>query len=159
MLVIDSREYGPLKARALAAIPESQVEFLHAGDYLLFDQDGHSIGIERKEIKDLLGSLAQGKLKRQLQSLAQYDRGILLIEGHWLVARDGTLTVHNKRSAWQPASIQAILLALQEQTGAKVLHTANYDETLLTLRMLNKRGEKGCFWPKDKDDEQAPRAA
>jgi ERCC4-type nuclease len=159
VLIIDSREYGPLKKRALAAIPDSQVEFLHAGDYLLFDQDGHSIGIERKEIKDLLGSLAQNKLKRQLDSLRQYDRGILLIEGHWLVLKDGTLCVHNKRSAWQPASIQAILLALQEQTGAKVLHTANYDETLITLRMLDKRGERGCFWPKEKTNVQDHRAA
>lgn len=159
MLVIDSREYGPLKKRAVAAIPTAQVEFLHAGDYLLFDEDGHSIGIERKEIRDLLNSLAQNKLKRQLDSLRQYDEGILLIEGHWQVTKQGKLIVHEKYTAWQPQSVQAILLALQEQTGAKVLHTANYDETLITLRMLNKRGDAGCFWPKEINDAQTNRAA
>lgn len=155
MLIIDSREPKRLKDRALAAVPDSQVEFLHAGDYLLFDQDGHSIGIERKEIRDLLGSITAGKMKRQLNSLAQYDRGILLIEGFWLVQKDGSLHVHNKRTAWTPQSVQAILLALQEQTGAKVLHTSNYDETLMTLRMFDKRGEKGCFWPKGISHDEA----
>ncbi len=147
MLIIDSREPATLRQRALDFVPDSQVEYLHAGDYLLFDDDGHSIGIERKEIKDLLGSIAKQKLKRQLSSLRQYDRGILLIEGHWFVDRDGKMKVHNKLVGWAPQSVQAILLALQEQTGVKVLHVANYDETLLTLRMLNNRGEKGCFWP------------
>lgn len=147
MLVIDSREYGPLKRRALDFIPDSQVEFLHAGDYLIFDQDGHSIGIERKEIRDLLNSIAADKMKRQLDNLRQYDRGILLIEGNWIVDRKGKMIVHQKMTAWQPQSIQAVVLALQEQTEAKVLHTANFEETLLTLRMLNNRGEKGCFWP------------
>lgn len=161
MLVIDSREYAPLRARVLETISTAQVEYLHAGDYLIFDQDGHSIGIERKEINDLLHSLAQdGKLKRQLNSLRQYDRGILLIEGHHFVEKGGKLRVHGKLRAWQPQSVQAILLALQEQTEAKVLHTANFDETLLVLRMLEKRGETGCFWPeKGTHDGQADKAA
>jgi ERCC4-type nuclease len=153
VLVIDSREHGPLKDRALVFLPGSQVEFLPSADYLIFDQDGHSIGIERKEIKDLLNSIARDKLKRQVQSLNQFDEGILLIEGHWVVKKDFTLHVHNKQTGWQPQSIQAILLALQEQTGAKVLHTANYEETLLTLRMLDRKGERGCFWKEAHDDK------
>lgn len=159
MLVVDSREYGPLRARVLEAIPTAQVEYLPSGDYLFFDQDGHSLAIERKEIKDLLHSLAQRKLKRQLQGLAQFDRGILLIEGNWTVKPNGTLFVHNVRSSWQPQSIQAILLAVQEQTGAKVLHVANFTETILTLRMLERRAEAGCFWKGDTTDGQTDQAA
>jgi ERCC4-type nuclease len=152
VLVIDDREYGPLRARALAAVKGSVQQRLPAADYLLFDQDGHTIGIERKEIKDLIGSIAQRKVKRQLESLAQFDRGILLIEGRWNVKDDGSLWVHGNRSGWRPQAVQAILLALQEQTGVKVLHTTNYEETLLTLRMLDRRGEKGCFWKEAEDD-------
>jgi ERCC4-type nuclease len=154
VLIVDNREHGPLRRRLLAEIPGSQETKLPASDYLLFDQDGHSIGIERKEIKDLLNSIARNKVKRQVQSLAQFDRGILLIEGRWNVKKDGSLWVHEHRSGWQPQSIQAILLALQEQTGVKVLHTTNFEETLLTLRMLERRGEKGCFWKEEGDDEQ-----
>lgn len=153
MLVIDSREYEPLRQRALDFIPGSQVEYLPAADYLIFDQDGHSIGIERKEINDLLNSLVRRKLKRQVESLRQYDRGILLIEGHWRVTKKGKLIVHEKAKGWSPQAVQAILLALQEQTNVKVLHVANFDETLLVLRMLERRGEKGCFWTGEHDDE------
>lgn len=149
MLVVDSREKALRKREVLAAIPSAQIEYLHAGDYLIFDQDGHSIGIERKEISDLLRSLPDRKLERQVASLAQYDRGILLIEGHWQVRRDGGLCVHNKLVGWTPQAVQAMLLAVQERTNAKVLHVADFHETILTLRMLERRGETGCFWPDD----------
>jgi ERCC4-type nuclease len=158
VLIVDNREHAPLRAQALREIPNSQQERLAASDYLIFDQDGHSIGIERKEIKDLVSSIAQRKLKRQLESLAQFDRGILLIEGMWKV-KDGGLYVHERRVGWPPQTIQAILLALQEQTGVKVLHTVNYDETILTLRMLEKRGEKGCFWKEEESNDSVRPAA
>jgi ERCC4-type nuclease len=154
VLLVDNREPLDLRTAIKESIPQAQVERMAASDYLIFDEDGHSIGIERKEIKDLINSISQRKLKRQLESLSQFDRGILLIEGHWNVERDGSLCVHNKRSGWTPQSIQAILLALQEQTGVKVLHTANYNDTILTLRMLERRGEAGCFWHEGKTDEQ-----
>lgn len=146
MILIDDREPEPLKKKVAEAIPTADESRLPSADYLLFDEDGHSIGIERKEIKDLLNSIARNKVKRQVQSLLQFDRGILLIEGMWEVKADGSLWVHERRSGWTPQSIQAILLALQEQTGVKVLHTMNHDETVLLLRMLDQRGEKGCFW-------------
>jgi ERCC4-type nuclease len=155
VLLVDDREHAPLRAQVEEAIPTASVQRLMASDYLLFDADGHSIGIERKEIKDLLNSIARNKVKRQIQSLLQFDRGILLIEGRWDVKRDGSLWVHNRRSGWRPQSIQAILLALQEQTGVKVLHTTNFDETVLVLKMLDKRGEHGCFWEEESDEQPA----
>jgi ERCC4-type nuclease len=155
VLLVDDREPEALRKLISKAIPLAQIERMAASDYLLFDQDGHSIGIERKEIKDLIHSIAQRKVKRQLQALAQFDRKILLIEGFWKVKQDGSLWVHERRSGWTPQSIQAILLALQEQTNAKVLHTANYDETVLTLRMLERRGEQGCFWERESDERRA----
>lgn len=145
VLIIDNREQRAWRERVLEMIPDATVDRLAASDYLLFDQDGHSIGIERKEITDLLRSMTERKMKRQLESLSQFDQGILVIEGHWTV-RDGNLHVGSKRPGWRPQSVQAILLSLQEQTGVKVLHTANYEETILVLRMLNNRAEKGCFW-------------
>lgn len=154
MLLIDDREPSDLRTAITLAIPQAQVERLAVSDFLLFDEDGHSIGIERKEIKDLINSIARRKLKRQLSALAQFDRGILLVEGHWKVKQDGSLWVHERRSGWAPQSIQAILLALQEQTGVKVLHTANHNETILTIRMLERRAEAGCFW-KEYDEQQA----
>lgn len=146
MLIVDSREYEPLRKRVLDFIPTAQVEYLPSSDYLFFDEDGHSLAIERKEINDLLNSIARRKLKRQVESLRQYDRGILLIEGNWRVTKQGKLIVHEKAKGWSPQAVQAILLALQEQTGVKVLHVSSFEETLLVLRMFDRRSEKGCFW-------------
>lgn len=154
MLIVDSREPQDLKQRIMDVIPTAQVEKLAASDYLIFDEDGHSIGIERKEVNDLVRSMMQRKLKRQLDALSQFDRGILLIEGSWNVCPDGSLWMGSRRSGWRPQAVQSILLALQEQTGVKVLHTANYNDTILTLRMLERRGESGCFWHERETDEQ-----
>jgi ERCC4-type nuclease len=155
MILQDDREHYKWKARLAEILPSVQVERLPVADYVIFDADGHTTGIERKAIRDLVSSISQNKLKRQVQALAQFDRGILLIEGQWGVDKEGALWVHNHRVGWAPQSIQAILLAIQEQTGAKVIHTTNYDETALFLRMLEHRAEKGCFW----DEEHHAQAA
>jgi ERCC4-type nuclease len=159
MLLVDDREHIPLREKIQRAIPTAEAARLPAADYLLFDQDGHSIGIERKEISDLLGSLANNKVGRQVQSLLQFDRGILLIEGQWKAEIDGKMRVHGRLVGWRAQSVQAILLALQEQTGVKVLHTANHEETVVVLKMLEKRGEAGCFWPKEEGEQDEQRAA
>jgi ERCC4-type nuclease len=96
MLLVDDREHIPLREKIQRAIPTAEAARLPAADYLLFDQDGHSIGIERKEISDLLGSLANNKVGRQVQSLLQFDRGILLIEGQWKAEIDGKMRVHGR---------------------------------------------------------------
>jgi ERCC4-type nuclease len=59
MLLVDDREHIPLREKIKRVIPTAEEARLPAADYLLFDQDGHSIGIERKEISDLLGSRQQ----------------------------------------------------------------------------------------------------
>lgn len=154
MMVMDDREYYKWKRRLVELLPSVQEARLPVADYVIFDQDDHTIGIERKEFRDLVNSISANKLKRQVQALSQFDRGILLIEGHWNVKKDGSLWIHEHRSGWAPQSVQAILLALQEQTGVKVLHTANYEETAITLRALDRRAEAGCFWHQD-DERRA----
>uniref|UniRef100_A0A6M3II44 Putative nuclease n=1 Tax=viral metagenome TaxID=1070528 RepID=A0A6M3II44_9ZZZZ len=52
------------------------------GDYVWGDRESKSIGVERKTIMDLLGSIASGRLEEQLAGcLEEYDRVVLLKEG------------------------------------------------------------------------------
>ena len=56
---------------------------LFTGDYYFFSHDYKKIGIERKTVEDLLGSIGD-KLGRQLEnSLEHYDTVVLMIEGSW----------------------------------------------------------------------------
>lgn len=145
-LLVDSREHAKRKVEVLAAIPSAVVEWLPKSDFLLFDDDGHTIAIERKAINDLLSSMTSRRLRPQLEGLAQFDRGILLIEGQWRVDEQGVMWIGNRKQVWRPQSVHAILLALQEQLDIKVMWTSGFNETLVFLKMLNSRSEKGCFW-------------
>ena len=79
--ICDSNEPGEIRAKLLETGWEQRK--LLIGDYWFFTHDYKKVGIERKEINDLLGSLGD-RLSRQLENmLDHYDLNILLIEGSW----------------------------------------------------------------------------
>jgi len=88
MLLVDSREKAVTKKVIAALVPDSSVIALACADFLLFDQDGHSLGIERKTASDLLGSLSKKmvngnvRLDDQLERMAEeYTHRLLIVEG------------------------------------------------------------------------------
>ena len=79
--IVDSNEPGEMRMKLLETGWEQQR--LYSGDYSFFTANYKKVGIERKEIGDLISSVGD-KLTRQLEVLLdQYDFKILLIEGSW----------------------------------------------------------------------------
>jgi len=78
---VDSREPEAIRNKLLQyGWRQTQ---LQTGDYMFFTHDMKRVGIERKEVNDLLASIGD-RLTRQLDELQDScDLTILLIEGSW----------------------------------------------------------------------------
>ncbi len=163
MLFIDSRERKENRALFSAAAGPATVLFLECADFLLFDKDGHSLGIERKSVSDLLGSLSKRRvdnnnirLDDQLDRMKSvYSHRMLLIEGRlqFNVVSKKIIT-GQRQTQWWHWSIQAILWSIQAG-GTTVMWTDDKHATGDLLRGLHQRAERGCVLPRAlKDQEQ-----
>lgn len=154
MLFVDSREKAPLREAVCSAVDETCVRKLECGDFVLFDKDGHSLGIERKEVGDLLGSLGQkvangrSRLADQLdRMLGTYSHTVLLVEGQWSYDPVGhTVGTPRRRSGWLASVIWLMLWNIEAQ-GVYVLPTSSREHTAEVLRILHKRSLEGCVLP------------
>jgi len=90
--IVDSNEPSELRMKLLEIGWEQSR--LYSGDFSFFTANYKRVGIERKELGDLMNSIGD-RLSRQLEQLLdQYDFRILLIEGSWkkLSYRDRLVT-------------------------------------------------------------------
>jgi ERCC4-type nuclease len=145
-MLIDTREPKTLLNKIDAALHgDTQPLCLDSADYVIFDRDGCSLGIERKTVGDLLGSLRSGRLNAQLGRMAEcYNIVVLLIEGLLNMAPDGRVTTARMKTGWSHASIQAYLWSIQAK-GVRLLTTAGQAETVDLLRVLDQRGRAKCL--------------
>ena len=154
MILVDSRVGSkelvtPLKRLSLPA-EEVTLEF---GD-VAFEGRGEqgrpvSIGIEFKQIDELIQSLRTGRLAgHQLMGMRGgetplYDWAWLVVEGEWKADRAGQVLIQNKRGRWKPAHGQMTvgeldkqLLTLELRGGLHIVHTKNRQRTLRFLAHL-----------------------
>lgn len=69
------------------------------------------VGVQRKEIHDLIASRADGRLARELAQMKQLDIAILLVEGRLRWTPDGQLST--SRSKWTRAMHLGLLFSIQ----------------------------------------------
>jgi len=81
MIIIDSREQNEEEKYFQDHNLEYRKEALSCGDYAAEDSNGNRVVIERKEIKDFISSLFEGRLSDQMSRLAVEDCPILVISG------------------------------------------------------------------------------
>lgn len=93
------------------------------------------VGVQRKEIHDLIASRADGRLARELAQMKQLDIGILLVEGRLKWTSDGQLST--SRSKWSRAQHLGLLFSLQS-TGIWVNSSPDLTETREYLSALEK---------------------
>lgn len=146
MIWIDSREPPTLRTKVLVACQgDGQIACLEAGDFVLFDPNGCSVGIERKSVSDLLNSLASKRLDKQLRRMADYySHRYLLIEGALEMDPEGYIKLKRRSTHWTHASIQGYLWSLQH-SGVGVLWSAGAAETVDLLRVLHQRSLVKCL--------------
>jgi ERCC4-type nuclease len=153
---VDTREKPPTFVRKLELmLPAGDFSrhTLKAGDYALFDQDGHSLGIEHKRPLDWLASLgdvqANGE-KRIWNEIAKmeewYSHPTIVVSGplqYDLLTQ--TLGSSRHSTGWKSNAARLLELAIARRTP--ILHLASEEEMLDLLVYLNRRAKSGCVIP------------
>lgn len=108
----------------VSSLPEEQ-----GADYLVGGATG-LVSIQRKTVSDLLASLADGRLGREVDLLRGVDKPVLLVEGRPMWTPDGYLIDRNRfpRKAWH-GLLLSVLWA-----GVGVVGTDSLDHTAALLR-------------------------
>jgi ERCC4-type nuclease len=91
------------------------------------------VGVQRKEIHDLIASRSDGRLSRELAQMKQLDIAILLVEGRLKWTSDGQLST--SRSKWTRAQHLGLLFSIQS-TGLWVNSSQDIQESLAYLSQL-----------------------
>jgi ERCC4-type nuclease len=103
-------------------------------DFLLHSYSGPA-GVQRKEISDLLSSVFDGRLARELAQMSALSLKVLLLEGavHW--TQDGYLLSSNR--SWTRAQHDGLLWSVQLH-GCWTASTNNMAETAEWLRRFQR---------------------
>ncbi len=132
MKIVDNNEPWAMREQLLIAGWECCS--LAAGDYSFPDHDGKLIGIERKEVGDLLNSIGN-KLDNQLERmLDNYPECILLLEGSWRTIADKVVTEQGITN-WHMSTIWNYLQSWQRK-GITLELTSGIPHTIRRLNEL-----------------------
>lgn len=104
MLVSPMEQQPELKSLGISS---SSVE-PYGVDYLFLTPHG-LVGVQRKAVSDLVSSLRDGRLQRELRQMVDLDQAVLLIEGHWKWNRRG---VH-ERTGYSRKEYNGLVLSVQ----------------------------------------------
>jgi Fanconi anemia group M protein len=126
-ILVDTREFNSEVVRELArkglVVEPKQLDI---GDYVLSDR----IAVERKEVKDFLNSLMDGRLFSQLKMLrTAYINPILVLEGEGLFSKRGI----------NENAIFGALASIVSDFNIPVISTSNPKETANLLAITAKR--------------------
>lgn len=110
-----------------SALPEK------VGSDILFETNHGLFGVQRKEVSDLVASVRDGRLGRELEQMSTLVRGFLVVEGTPAWDREGNLMSQHTR--WTMKQQNGVLLAVQSK-GVMVLHSRNPLETCAVVEHL-----------------------
>lgn len=112
---------------------EVEIKSLNLGDYIIKDTI-----IERKTISDFISSMLSKRIIPQLESMKEYRRNLLIIEGideDYLYNDDCKKGVH-------PNAIRGFLLSILLEFQIPIIFTHNYKDTAKFLSVLAKKEKK-----------------
>lgn len=108
----------------------------YGADFLMLSPLFGRVGVQRKEIKDLIASLSDGRLEREVWQQKRLDQAIWLIEGRLDWTTDGQL-LSSSRSKYTKSMHTGLLLSLCSN-GYWTLNTSSVPDSIELLSALNR---------------------
>lgn len=121
----------PPSLRAIGKVSSMPERF--GVDVLMNGMEG-TVGVQRKEIRDFVASVGDGRLQREVAQMKELDTGIIVLEGRALW-RNGLLT--NTKRAWTLPQHLGVLWSLQSR-GFWIVTSDNLTDTIQLLSLLEK---------------------
>jgi ERCC4-type nuclease len=116
----------PPQLKALGRVTNRPETF---GADVMFRAGGMWCGVQRKEIKDLIGSLDDGRLLKQVAQMQELGRRLFVVEGRLRWTLDGQLADQRFGRGLTKKRYYRLLYTIQEK-GVRVVHTDNVAETV-----------------------------
>lgn len=94
------------------------------------------VGIQRKEISDLIASMADGRLGKEIRMMGNLHTKILIVEGEMRYTRDDVLVdTLGWGKPWSRKAIAGLLFSVRAK-GLWVIHTTGLEDTHRTIGYL-----------------------
>lgn len=134
MLIAPSEPLPIKRLGQVSSIPERN------GVDVLWIAQGHRCGVQRKEIKDFVASVIDGRLYKEILQMTQLQ-GVraLILEGHFVWAPDGTWT--GPVRGWDRFRHRQALFTLQHQ-NIWVIPTESMNDTVEAIAELERWSRK-----------------
>lgn len=124
MLISPAEHNFLAKLGKVSSVPER-----YGADFLLNSADLGSVGVQRKEVNDLIASVRDGRLAREVAMMKALGQGVFVIEGELRWTSDGVLL---SRQEWTRAQHYGVLWSLSLD-GYWIFSTASMEETFFFL--------------------------
>lgn len=136
--MVDTREPAWVQGLRFGGAPTIPAA-LDAGDVMVTCDDGAILAIERKQVSDLLNSIADERLFDQLRRLRQTSQwAYLVITGELTADVAGKAVADGRATGWNYASVTGALLTAQEM-GVMVVQVPSDDDFEVTVVRLANR--------------------
>lgn len=137
MILVAPTEPSQLKKLGrVSTIPEKW------GVDFLFPVNGKWYGIQRKEVNDLVASMQDGRLAKEMAQMKRLDFGMLIVEGQVRFTLDGELIKNGYGQRITKAGLRGILWSVQAR-GYSVQSTETMVDTFETIQMFETYVRKG----------------
>lgn len=123
----------PSEFRVLGAV--SSVPEMYGADFLMWGPKIGRVGVQRKEINDLVASVRDDRLRTEVALLQTLNVGMVIVEGRVEFTNDGSL--FGSRSPFTRAQFLATLWHLQS-TGLWITYTNSTTETIDCLSLFSR---------------------
>jgi ERCC4-type nuclease len=124
-----------LKIGTVNMIPEA-----HGCDFLWVSR-GIRFGVQRKEVGDLLNSVADGRLRKEVDQIrGSGTRGVLVVEGDVRWGADGKM-IKKYGEVWNKDRWYGLMVGVQME-GVWVVHTRTMTDTLHFIRSFHAWSKK-----------------
>jgi len=132
--IVDTREKYVMP-QTLKLYPEAIPEALYAGDFAARENGKFLVGVERKELMDLIGSIQNKRLFKQIDKLHEtYPIIILIIEGEMAALRATFPRLKNKRTGKQlefkEGAFWGTLASVVVRDNIHIYHSLTMNETI-----------------------------
>lgn len=107
------------------------------GADFLFIAHGQWVGVQRKEIKDLLASIQDGRLQKELAQLQECEHRILIVEGQVRWTTEGEMLTDGYGRPWTRKQWRAVLWGVRSK-GIWVEFTDSIADTIDCLNNLER---------------------
>jgi ERCC4-type nuclease len=109
----------------------------YGSDFLIPSPMFGRVGIQRKEINDLVASIQDGRVEREIWQQKDLSQAIWLIEGRLEWTNDGLLLSSAMNVRYTRAMHLGVLLSLQSY-GSWILNSLSLPDSIVLLSLLNK---------------------